>query len=116
MEVSAKIVGAIGIVIITVVLLALTTTVVDSVQNMNTTYWNFTGADGAKSLLGLVPFVWIAGVLISACVGMFALSKSGGGRRMIEVYRNRVVYLVVRKIRVITRAPARFTPRAYATK
>lgn len=76
-DISGKIIGAIGIVIITVVLLALTPTVVDQVQNMNTSGWSFTGYEGAIALLGLVPFVWVAGILISSAVGMFLLAKSG---------------------------------------
>ena len=75
-NVSEKVIGAVGIVIITVVLLAMTPTVVNAVQDMNITGWNFTGHEGASQLLGLVPFVWIAGVLISSAVGMFALAKS----------------------------------------
>lgn len=76
MELSAKIVGAISIVVIVVTLLALTPTVVDQVQGMNTNEWDFTGHEGAEALLGLVPFVWVASILIAAAVGMFALSKS----------------------------------------
>lgn len=78
MKTSEQILGAIGIIIITVVLLALTPTVVDTVQGVNTSTWNFTGHEGAEAMLGLVPFVWIAGVLISSAVGMFQLAKSGG--------------------------------------
>jgi len=80
MDVSEKIIGAVGIVVLTIVLLAMTPVVVDQVEAMNTTSWTFTGHDGAIALLGLVPFCWIAGVLTSACVGMFVLSKSEGGK------------------------------------
>lgn len=73
---TEKIIGAVGIVVITVVLLAMTPTVVDTVQNLNTTGWSFTGYEGAIQLIGLVPFVWIAGILIASAVGMFALAKS----------------------------------------
>lgn len=72
---TEKIIGAVGIVVLTIVLLAMTPTVVDAVQNMNTSGWNFTGYQGAIQLIGLVPFVWIAGILISSAVGMFELSK-----------------------------------------
>ena len=149
MDVSGKILGAIGIVIITICLLALTPTIVDTVQGIrtddnpitgellgvpdntttkfyfdyppckentetikqNTTEvtnyiyltnggiiginfttapleangnitadytqrgWDFTGHEGAEAMLGLVPFVWVAGILISSTVGMFALAK-----------------------------------------
>lgn len=73
---TEKIIGAVGIVVITIVLLAMTPTVVDTVQDMNTTAWNFTGYQGAIQLLGLVPFIWIAGILIASAVGMFALAKA----------------------------------------
>lgn len=75
-QVSKKIIGAIGIVVITITLLALTPTVVDQVQDMNTTGWTFTGAEGAIALLGLVPFIWVASILVAATVGMFMLAKS----------------------------------------
>lgn len=80
MDVSGKLIGAIGIVILTIFLLALTPTVVDQVQDMNTSGWNFTGAAGAIALLGLVPFVWVAMILIGAVVGMFVLAKGTGGK------------------------------------
>jgi len=67
--------------IITVVLLSMTPTVVEQVTTQllgaedPLTEWNFTGAEGAKSLLGLVPFIWVASVLVCAAVGMFAIAK-----------------------------------------
>ena len=79
---TEKIIGAVGIVVITIVLIAMTPTIVDSVQTMlinatdPSTEWNFTGAKGAIQLMGLVPFVWIAGILISSAVGMFALART----------------------------------------
>ena len=80
-NVSGKIVGAIGIVVIVIVLLSMTSVVIDQVETavVNASTWNFTGASGAESILGLVPFVWIASILIAAAVGMFSLAKSGGG-------------------------------------
>jgi len=76
-DVSAKIQGAIGIVVITLALLSLTPVVVDAVQDMNTTGWTFAGHEGAEAMLGLVPFVWVASILLGAVVGMIYLSKSG---------------------------------------
>ena len=79
---TEKIIGAVGIVVVTIVLIAMTPTIVDAVQEMiinattADTEWNFTGASGAIQLLGLVPFVWIAGILIASAVGMFALAKA----------------------------------------
>ena len=80
LDMTEKIIGAVGIVVITIVLLSMTPTVVDAVQNMNTTGWNFTGSTGAIQLLGLVPFIWIAGILIASAVGMFSLAKAPAGK------------------------------------
>lgn len=71
---SNKILGAVSIVVITITLLALTPVVVDQVDDINTSAWDFTGYEGAIALLGLVPFVWVASILIGAVVGMIALS------------------------------------------
>lgn len=76
MKMTDKIVGAVGIVVVTITLLYLTPVIVDAVQDINTTGWNFTGYQGAIAILGLIPFIWIAGVLISCSVGMFALAKA----------------------------------------
>lgn len=75
MKMTEKIIGAVGIVVITIVLLAMTPTVVEAVQDLNTTGWTFTGHEGAEQLIGLVPFVWVAGILIASAVGMFQLAK-----------------------------------------
>lgn len=85
MNPTAKVIGAIGIVVVVIVLLALTSVIIDTVEDtlpagnypsapVNES-WNFTGATGAEAILGLVPFVWIASILIAAAVGMFALAK-----------------------------------------
>lgn len=89
MEISGKIIGAVGIVVITIVLLSLTSTVVSTVQHeiwvgssgasVGKTPWNFTGYSGAASMLGLVPFVWIAGILLAATIGMLALFRGKYG-------------------------------------
>jgi hypothetical protein len=73
--VAEKIIGAVGIVVVVITLLALTPTIVDQVQNMNTTGWTFTGHEGAGALLGLVPFIWVASILVAGAVGMFAMAK-----------------------------------------
>lgn len=80
---ETKIIGAIGIVVVVVILLSMTSVVIDQVEAVvggtgysNASLWNFTGASGAESIIGLVPFVWIASILIAAAVGMFSLAKS----------------------------------------
>jgi hypothetical protein len=45
---------------------ALLPEVVTQVQNVNTTGWSFTGYSGASTLWLLVPFILIAGFVISA--------------------------------------------------
>jgi len=78
MEIEGKVIGAIGIVVIVIVLLSMTPIIIEQVESTITDAdtWNFTGATGAESILGLVPFVWIASILIAAAVGMFAIAKS----------------------------------------
>ena len=85
MEVSGKIEAAIGIIVITIFLLALTPTIATQVDRIvidgtgagayNTTKWNFTGAAGALTILGLVPFIWVAAILLCCVGGMWTLAK-----------------------------------------
>ena len=42
--------------------------VVTQIQGVNTTLWTFTGYEGAKTLLLLVPFVFVAGLLIKTII------------------------------------------------
>ena len=77
MDAAGRIIGMIGVIIILIAGLGMTPTVVDQVQNLNTTGWTFTGYEGAIALIGLVPFVWVAAILIVTIVGMFLLAKSG---------------------------------------
>jgi len=78
MDVSSKVIGAVGIVVLVIVLLSMTSVVIEQVEAIlvDADTWNFTGSSGSESILGLVPFVWIASVLIMAAVGMFAMSKA----------------------------------------
>lgn len=73
--------GAIALIIIVVALFAMTPTVIDQEEQVseNASTWNFTGADGAESLLGLTPFIWIGGIVILVVAGSFLLAKSLGG-------------------------------------
>lgn len=83
---SAKIQQAIGLVVVTITLLAMTPIVVDQVQAVNTTDWTFTGHEGAEALLGLVPFVWVAGVLIAAVIGAFSIAQRGKSKMLKREY------------------------------
>lgn len=76
--ISSAIKQAITIIVITIALLAMTPTVVSTVQDMNTSGWNFTGYQGAVQFLGLIPFLWVAGILTACSVGMFAIYKGAG--------------------------------------
>jgi len=38
--------------------------VVDQVANVDTASWNFTGYAAAKTMLGLLPFVFVVGIVI----------------------------------------------------
>ena len=38
--------------------------IVDQVQSVDTSNWTFTGSIGAKTLFGLLPFVFISGIVI----------------------------------------------------
>ena len=82
MATAAKIEGMIAIIVVMIVALACTPIIVNQVQSTMkaatapATEWNFTGSDGALALLGLVPFLWVAMILVMDAVGMFALAKS----------------------------------------
>ena len=77
MDIGNKVQGAVAIVVVTIVLLFMTPVVVDAVTSINTTAWNFTGAEGAIAIMGLIPFLWIAGVLSFCAAAMFLLAKQG---------------------------------------
>ena len=78
MDVQGKILSGIGIVILVIFFLSLTSTVVDQVADIITASsgWTFTGHEGAAALLGLVPFVWVAAILLLAVVGMVEIARS----------------------------------------
>ncbi len=76
-NIGGKIEQAIAVIVVTVALLAMTPVVVDQVQNMNTTGWNFTGYQGAIQFLGLVPFIWVSAILATASYAMFRIAKGG---------------------------------------
>lgn len=67
---------SIRLVVTLLVLLVTLPVVVDQVQNLNTTGWTFTGAAGAKTLISLIPFVWV-GAIVLVIVGAAYAWKSG---------------------------------------
>jgi hypothetical protein len=44
--------------------------IVDQVQSINTTLWNFTGHQGAVTMLNLLPFIFIIGIVAFFIVGI----------------------------------------------
>lgn len=72
--------AGIALIIIMIAMLAMTPIIIDQIETAtaDAADWNFTGANGAESLLGLVPFVWIAGIVLLAVVGCFLIARSLG--------------------------------------
>lgn len=78
--VGAKVAGMLGVIVVLVAGLFMTPIIayeVDYIIFQNASDWNFTAASGAEALLGLIPFVWVAGLLIMAVASIFVISKSG---------------------------------------
>lgn len=75
--ISEQIQQAIAVIVVTIVLLYMTSPIVDAVDAINTTGWNFTGYQGAIAILGLVPFLWVAAILGFAAYAMFRIAKGG---------------------------------------
>lgn len=75
MEISDSIQAAIAVVVVTIVLLYMTSPIVDAVDAINTTGWSFTGYQGAIAILGLVPFLWVAAILGFAAYAMFRIAQ-----------------------------------------
>lgn len=78
---ASKVMGMIGVLVAVIAGLYMTPTIayeVDYIIFQNASAWNFTGHAGAESLLGLIPFVWVAGLLIFAVVAIFTIAKSSG--------------------------------------
>lgn len=65
----AAFIAAVIIIIAGVNLIPIVAHEVDQVIFLNSSSWNFTGHAGAEAILGLIPFVFIAGILIAA-IGM----------------------------------------------
>jgi hypothetical protein len=61
---GSKIAEWIGLVISLIFGVALVPTVVDTIAGTNYTNWTFTGASGAKVLYGLLPFIFICGLIV----------------------------------------------------
>ena len=76
-DISNTVTAGIAMIVIMIALLATLPIVIEQTEtaSADADAWNFTGAAGAESLLGLIPFAWIAGIVIFAIAGAFMLSK-----------------------------------------
>jgi hypothetical protein len=59
-----RLVDWVGLVVSLIFGVYLLPVVVDTIANTNYTNWTFTGAAGAKVLYGLLPFVFIIGMIV----------------------------------------------------
>ena len=75
--VNKQVKATIGLIIILITMLAMAETVITQVEEAMSgdDTWNFTGAEGASALVGLVPLVYYASILLVAVAGAFAISK-----------------------------------------
>jgi xanthine/uracil permease len=61
---TSKAVDWVVLIILLIIGVSLVPTVVDTVQGINTTNWSFTGYTAASTLMGLLPFIFIVGLVI----------------------------------------------------
>lgn len=71
--VGHKLTQTMGLVVTLIFSVVLLPTVVDTINDINTTGWDFTGYAGAIVLMDLIPFIWIAGLVITTVLS--ALGK-----------------------------------------
>jgi len=82
-DISNTVTAGIAMIVIMIALLSTLPIIIDQVETStaDAATWNFTGAEGAESLLGLLPFAWIAGIVVFGIAGAFMLAKGLGGGR-----------------------------------
>jgi hypothetical protein len=80
--ISNTILMGIGLIVVAIAMLSTIGIVIQQVElaSYGSATWNFTGAAGAKSLLGLIPFAWIAGIVVLCVVGAFELARGMRGK------------------------------------
>lgn len=80
---SDLIAGGICLLVVMLVMLGTISMVVDQVQTAqaDAVNWTFTGHEAAESLLGFVPFGWIAGIVVFAIAGAFMLAQGLRGSK-----------------------------------
>jgi hypothetical protein len=61
---TSKAVDWVVLIILLIIGVSLVPTVVDTVAGISTVGWTFTGATAAATLLGLLPFIFIVGLVI----------------------------------------------------
>jgi hypothetical protein len=64
MSVKERVVDWVGLTISLIFGVYLLPVVVDTIANTNYTNWTFTGAAGAKVLYGLLPFIFVIGMIV----------------------------------------------------
>lgn len=81
-NISGTVTAGIAMIVVMIALLATLPIVIEQVETSvaDADTWNFTGASGAESLLGLLPFAWIAGIVVFAIAGAFMLAKGVGSK------------------------------------
>lgn len=74
--------GAIALIIIVIALFAMTPTIIEQEEDISSdaSTWNFTGADGAESMIGLTPFIWFGAIVLVIVAGSFGLVKYISGK------------------------------------
>lgn len=63
-EVKSKAIAIVGLIISLMIMLVCLPIIVDQIQGLNTSSWSFTGHQGAVVLLQLLPFIFIAGMVV----------------------------------------------------
>lgn len=81
---SKLIYAGIALIVVIIAMLAMFPTIIAQVETAtaDSATWNFTGAEGTASLIGLIPFGWGAGIAILGIVGALSLAfgiKGGKG-------------------------------------
>jgi hypothetical protein len=94
---TRQIIGAVvGMIVGLIVSLSTLETVITIVSDVNTTGWDFTGYEGAIALLDLIPFVYVASVLLLCVTLSFTMT---GGLNFIDYSQKDLDML---KLEVIT--------------
>lgn len=70
------VIDLIGLVVTLIISVYMIPIVVEAVQETNTSGWTFTGAEGAKSLYLLLPFIFIIGLVLYFLVALISKARA----------------------------------------